>query len=63
MSAPWLAGVHGSSVCGDIMYLIFLVISKDHLLEGSFEFIGGSSFQYITNVTSLVTIDIMIGEI
>ena len=30
------------------MCLIFLVISKDHLLERSFEFIGGSSFQYIT---------------
>ena len=40
------------------MYSICQVAAKDHLIEGSFKFLGGSSSWYITTLTSLVTIGI-----
>ena len=39
------------------------VTSHDHLIEGSCEFMGGSSLQYITTLISLVTISIVIVEV
>ena len=42
------------------MYLIFHVISEDHLIEDSIEFMSESSWQYDTNLASLVTIGIVI---
>ena len=45
------------------MYLICRVTSYDHLIEGSYEFMGGSSSRYVTNLKSLVTRGIVILEI
>ena len=36
------------------------MVSQDHLIEGSFESIGGGSLQYVTTLTNLVTIGIVI---
>ena len=56
-------GVHGFLASGNVMYSVCFVTSKDHLIEGSCEFRDGSSSQYVTTLTSLVTIDIVIVEI
>ena len=45
------------------MYLICHATSYDHLIEESYEFMGGSSLQYVTTLASLVTISILIVEI
>ena len=37
--------------------------SKDQMIKRSCDFKGGSFFQYVTNLTSLVTIVIVINEI
>ena len=42
------------------MYLICHVTSQDHLIEGSFEFMGGSSLWYVTTLKNLVAIGIVI---
>ena len=44
------------------MDLICHVTSHDHLIEGSCAFVGDSSFQYVTTLTSLVTIGTVILE-
>ena len=46
---PSLVDVHGSSAGGDMMCFFCHVISHEHLIEGSCEFIGGSSLQYVTS--------------
>ena len=61
-SAPCLVWCHGSSAVGDIMYLICLMTSQDHLIKGSCKFTSGSSLQNVTNLISLVTISIIIEE-
>ena len=43
--------------------LICHLTSPDHLIGGLFEFIGGSSLQHATNLTSLVTTGIVIEQI
>ena len=45
------------------MYLIFHLTSQDHVTKGSYDSIGASSLRYITILTSLVTIGIVIREI
>ena len=42
------------------MYLINHVTLQDQPIEGSFEFMGGSSLQYAITLTSFVTIRIVI---
>ena len=45
------------------MYLICHVTSHEHLIEGSCEFMGGSSLQYITILINLAAINIVILEV
>ena len=56
-------GVSGSSTNGNVMHAIYPVTSKDYLIDGSCEFIDGSSSQYVTTLTSFVAIGIVIAEI
>ena len=50
-------GSHWSSLSGDIMYLISRVISKDHMIEESCNFMNERSSLYVSTLPSLVTID------
>ena len=45
------------------MFLICHVTSQVYLSEGPFEFMGGSSSQYVTTLTSLLNMGIVIVEI
>ena len=45
------------------MYSICHATLQDYLIEGSFEFMSGSSSQYVTRLKSLVTICTVIVEI
>ena len=45
------------------MFLICQVTSTDHLTEESCKFMGGSSSRYVTTLTSLMTISIVIVHI
>ena len=45
------------------MYLIFHVTSHDHVIERAREFVGGSTFSYVTTLISLVTLSIVMAEI
>ena len=49
-------GVNRSSTKGDMMYLIWLVISHDHLIERSCRFMGRCSLQHITALINVVTL-------
>ena len=49
-----------SSASGDIICLIFHVISQDHVIEGSYYFVGGRSSLYVPTLPFLAVIDIMI---
>ena len=44
------------------MYLICNMTSQDHLTEELCKFTGGGSLQYVTTLTSLVTIRILTTE-
>ena len=55
-------GYHGSSASGAIIRLVCHVISWDHLIEGSCEFMAGSTWHYFTTLISLMTIGIAIVE-
>ena len=56
-------GEHMSSGSRDIMYLTCHVTPQDHIIEVSCECMGGSSSPYVTTLTNLVTIGIVIVEI
>ena len=45
------------------MYLICLVTSKDDMIKDSWKFMDGSSSGYITTLTSLLNIGILLVEI
>ena len=45
------------------MYLICTLTSQDHVIKMSGDFIGEGSLSYVTTLTNLVTIDIVIGDI
>ena len=45
------------------MLLICHVSSYDHLIQGSYEFMGGSFMQYVTTLISIVTISTVTVEI
>ena len=62
-SASYLVRVHRSFASGDKIDLVCDVTSQYHLIEGSCEFLSGTSSQYVTTLTSLVTIDIAKVEI
>ena len=47
---------------GDTKYLIFHVISKNHVTEGSCKFMSGMSLFYSTILPSLVAIGIVLVE-
>ena len=57
----WLS-VHESFASEDLKYFICHVTSKDHLIEGLYEFTGWSSSQYVTTQTNLMTVNIVIVE-
>ena len=44
---------------GDIIDLICDMIPRGHLIEGSCEFLGGSSSRFVITLTSFVTMDIV----
>ena len=44
------------SASGAIIYLICHLASKEHMIEGSYGFMGGSSSFYVTNLPSLLDI-------
>ena len=56
-------GFCGFTAGGDIIYLIWYVTSYNHLIEGPYRCIGGSSFQYVTTLISFVIIIIVIVDI
>ena len=56
-------GVHKSSGSGNRSYLIFHVTSQDNLTQGSCKFMAENSLWYVTTMTDLVTIGIVILEI
>ena len=56
-------GDHWSSASTDIKYLIFHVTSQNHLMEGSCKFMNKTSLLYVTTMSSLVAIDIVVIEI
>lgn len=56
-------GVPGSSTNENVIHSICLVTSKDHLIERSCEFMGGSTLCYAITLISLVTVSIMMVEI
>ena len=45
------------------MYLICHMPSHDHLIEGLWKFLGGSSLRYVTTLISLAIISTVILEI
>ena len=56
-------GNHYFSTSGDKKYLMYHVTLQNYIIEGSRNFMGGSSTWYVTTVPSLVTIDIVVVEI
>ena len=56
-------GDHWSNVSGNIKYLIFHVTSQNHLTEGSCKFMDKTFLLYVTIMSSLVAIDIVVIEI
>ena len=53
-------GSNSSNVSGDIKYLICQVTSQKHVIEGSSNFISGNPLWYVTTLSSLVTIGIVV---
>ena len=47
----------------NVMHSICHVTSQEHITEGSCDFVGGKSLQYVTALISFVTIGITIVEI
>ena len=56
-------GEHCSNASGNIKYLTFHVTLQNHVIEGSTNFMSGSSSWYITTLPSLVVIGIVVREI
>ena len=56
-------GGHWSSASGDIEYLKCHVILQNDVIEGSSNFMSGSSSWYVTTLPSLVSIGILVVEI
>ena len=52
-------GIHLSTACGDITHLICHVTSRDNVIEGSYDFMGGSLSWKVTTLPSLVAISIV----
>ena len=51
------------SASGDITYLIIHMNSKDHVIIGSCDFMGGRFLWYATTLTKLLAIEILIKKI
>ena len=47
----------------EILFLVCHVISEDHLIKGSCDFIGGSPSSYVATLSSLMPIGIVVVEI
>ena len=58
-----LPGGHWSSASEYIKYLICHVTSKNHVTEELWNFLSGSSSWYVTSLSCLVAIDIVVVEI
>ena len=56
-------GVHWSSASGDIKCLTCHVTLQNHVIEGSSNFLSGSSFLYMITMPSFVAICIVVVEI
>ena len=55
-------GDHWSSASGNIKYLVFHVTSQNHLIEGSCKFMIETSLLYVTVMSSLMAIGIVVTE-
>ena len=55
-------GDHWSSASGNIKYLVFHATSQNHLIEGSCKFMIETSFLYVTVMSSLMAIGIVVTE-
>ena len=58
-----MCGGHYSSGSADITYSICHATLQEHVIEGSCEFIGGSSLMCTTTLPSVVVISIVVVEI
>ena len=58
-----LFGGHWSSASWDVAYLICYVTWKKHRIQGSYNFMSGSSSLYVTTLPSLVDIGIVVVEV
>ena len=56
-------GSHWSDASGDIKYLICHMTTQNQLIEGSSNFMSGSSSWHVTTLPSLETLDIVEVEI
>ena len=56
-------GGHWSSASGDVKYLTCHVTLKNYVIEGSVNFVSGSSSWYITTLPSLVATGIIAVQI
>ena len=56
-------GGHSHSGNGDILFLVSHLISQDHAIQGSCDFILGSPSLLVTNLPNLVAMDNMVVEI
>ena len=58
-----LQSVAIAAVVVEILFLVCHVISEDHLIKGSCDFIGGSPSSYVATLSSLMPIGIVVVEI
>ena len=56
-------GGHRHSCSGEKMILVCHVISKDRLIKGSYDFMGGSPSSKVTTLPNLMAIGIVVMEI
>ena len=54
---------HWSIASGDIKYLIYNVTSQNYVIEGSGNFMSGSSSWYVSTLPSFVALNIVLVEI
>ena len=59
---PSLAAI-GILIVWDVMVLVCYVILQDRVIEGSCDFMGGTSSWYVIPLPRFVTIDIAVVEI
>ena len=56
-------GGHRQCGSGDIMVLVCHVISQDHLINGSYDFVGRSTSKQVTTLQNLAAIVTLVVEL